>query len=277
MVMIEKYQQYELVFRHFDENGDGKISPSELQRCGGAIPGFGAERQLSLEEAEAVVMLMDSDGDGLLCLEDFVRLVDGGGEEEKAKDLKEAFKLYAGDERGHCITPKSLKRMLSNIGESKSMEDCKRMISRFDINGDGVLQFDEFMLRSIRNSCWFCSSYYVTPLLGFAKYSLFKQIQTPSSGNVPPAGAGVVFLDPTTHTRTENRCQVRNDPHVWFAAALTRGLQELSQTVNCSPSGNSSTNLANFSTISPALGLKDGSSSTQALARLATVTAASNE
>ncbi|KAK2992871.1 hypothetical protein RJ640_028113, partial [Escallonia rubra] len=146
MVMMEKYQQYERVFRHFDENGDGKISPPELQRCVGAIPGFGAERQLSLEEAEAAVVLMDSDGDGLLCLDDFVRLVDGAGEEEKAKDLKEAFKLYAGDERGHCITAKSLKQMLSKIGESKSTEDCKRMISRFDLNGDGVLQFDEFMV-----------------------------------------------------------------------------------------------------------------------------------
>ncbi|KAK3034860.1 hypothetical protein RJ639_032315 [Escallonia herrerae] len=146
MVVMDKYQQYERVFRHLDENGDGKISPPELQRCVGAIPGCGAEWQLSLEEAEAAVLLMDSDGDGLLCFEDFVRLVDGGGEEEKAMDLREAFKLYAEDERAECITPKSLKRTLSKIGESKSMEDCKRMISRFDLNGDGVLHFDEFMV-----------------------------------------------------------------------------------------------------------------------------------
>ncbi|KAK3034861.1 hypothetical protein RJ639_032316 [Escallonia herrerae] len=107
---MDKYQQYERVFRHFDENGDGKILPSELQRCVGAIPCCGVERQLSLEEAEATVLLMDSDGDGLLCFEDFVRLVDEGGEEDKAKDLREAFKFYAEDQRGadrglNCPSP----------------------------------------------------------------------------------------------------------------------------------------------------------------------------
>ncbi|KAA8530116.1 hypothetical protein F0562_004825 [Nyssa sinensis] len=174
---MDKQEQYKRVFNHFDDNGDGKISPQELQLC---VASIGWE--LSLEDAEAAVVLMDADGDGLLGLEDFVRLLEGVAEEEKVKDLREAFKMYEMD-GCDCITPNSLKRMLS--------------------------------------SGWFI--------------------------------------------------------HILFAAALTRGLQELSQIENCSASGNSSTNLDNFSTISPALGLQDGSSSTQALARLANVTAASNE
>ncbi|KAK9271755.1 hypothetical protein L1049_002118 [Liquidambar formosana] len=79
----------------------------------------------------------------MLGLEDFVRFVEGTDEEEKVKDLKEAFKMYEMDGCGY-ITPKSLKRMLSRLGESKSVNECAVMIAQFDLNGDGVLNFDEF-------------------------------------------------------------------------------------------------------------------------------------
>ncbi|KAL2538178.1 EF-hand domain-containing protein [Forsythia ovata] len=138
--LMNKYRQYERVFNQFDENGDGKISPCELQKCVGLIGGV-----MSLEEAEAAIVSMDSDEDGLLCLEDFVKLVEEAGEEEKVNDLKEAFRMYEMDGSG-CITPKSLKRMLSRLGESKTIEECKLMIDHFDINGDGQLSFDEFMV-----------------------------------------------------------------------------------------------------------------------------------
>ncbi|GKV07952.1 hypothetical protein SLEP1_g19648 [Rubroshorea leprosula] len=70
-------------------------------------------------------------------------MVEGGEEEERVKDLREAFKMYEMD-GGGCITPKSLKRMLSRLGESRSLDECKVMIAQFDLNGDGVLNFDEF-------------------------------------------------------------------------------------------------------------------------------------
>ncbi|XP_047965616.1 calcium-binding protein CML38-like [Salvia hispanica] len=93
----------------------------------------------------AAVALMDSDGDGLLSLEDFVKIVEGAGEEEKQSDLKAAFKLYA-PEGSSCITAESLKKMLSRLGQRRSVHDCKNMIAPFDINGDGVLNFDEFKI-----------------------------------------------------------------------------------------------------------------------------------
>ncbi|XWS32652.1 hypothetical protein CRYUN_Cryun22dG0008500 [Craigia yunnanensis] len=134
---MNKIHEYERVFSHFDENGDGKISPAELQQCVKAVGG-----ELSHVEAEIAVEASDTDGDGLLGLEDFIRFVEVG-EEEKVNDLKEAFKMYDMEGCG-CITPKSLKRMLSRLGESRTLEECKLMIAQFDLNGDGVLNFDEF-------------------------------------------------------------------------------------------------------------------------------------
>ena len=83
------------VFNQFDKDQDGKLSPSELRRCVRLIGG-----ELPLEEAEAVVQTLDSDGDGLLSLEDFVKLMEGEGEgEEKIKELREAFKMYDIDDK----------------------------------------------------------------------------------------------------------------------------------------------------------------------------------
>ncbi|XP_042447305.1 putative calcium-binding protein CML19 [Zingiber officinale] len=130
------------VFCHFDENDDGKISATELQSCMRSIG-----EELSHEDAVAVVESSDSDGDGLLGFDDFVRLVEGddGEEKEKEKTLREAFEVY--QETGDaCITPRSLRRALGKLGATKNVEECRIMIRQFDINGDGVITFDEFRI-----------------------------------------------------------------------------------------------------------------------------------
>lgn len=126
------------VFTYFDENDDGKISAAELECCVRTVGG-----EITPEEAQLAVESSDSDGDGMLGLEDFAKLMEASGEEEKIGELKEAFGKYA-LEGSECITPKSLKRMLSRLGESTSIDNCKAMIRKFDLNGDGVLNFDEF-------------------------------------------------------------------------------------------------------------------------------------
>ncbi|KAJ8499449.1 hypothetical protein OPV22_010001 [Ensete ventricosum] len=132
--------ELERVFHYFDENGDGKISPAELQKCMRA-----AGEELSPEDARSAVESSDSDGDGLLGMEDFVKLVEAEGEEEKGRNLRDAFGMYATEGQG-CITPSSLRRMLKRLGESRSVDECARMIQTFDLNGDGVLSFDEFKI-----------------------------------------------------------------------------------------------------------------------------------
>jgi calcium-binding protein CML len=101
--------------------------------------------QLSIEEAEAAVSFSDMDGDGLLGFQDFQCLMAGSAsEEEKTEELRQAFGMYETEPGSGCITPTSLKRMLSRLGKSRSINDCKAMIRTFDLNGDGVLSFHEF-------------------------------------------------------------------------------------------------------------------------------------
>ncbi|KAL4361155.1 hypothetical protein GQ457_04G015180 [Hibiscus cannabinus] len=132
-------EEYERVLRYFDGDGDGKVSASELSHRLGQMGG-----KLVLNEALVAVEALDSNGDGLLDLQDLINLMDeDNGEEDKLRDLREAFGMYEEDGCGF-ITPKGLKKMLSKLGESKSIDDCKLMIKHFDLNGDGVLSFEEF-------------------------------------------------------------------------------------------------------------------------------------
>ncbi|ONK65361.1 uncharacterized protein A4U43_C07F36320 [Asparagus officinalis] len=131
--------KFERILHHFDKDNDGKISPFELQSC---MKSIGEE--LSYEDAMDLVMSIDSNGDGLLELEELVKML-MENEEGEDKELREAFKMYGMDGED-CITAESLMRMLARLGNVVDVEECRSVICRFDLDGDGVISFDEFRL-----------------------------------------------------------------------------------------------------------------------------------
>ncbi|KAM3256571.1 hypothetical protein ACQJBY_049170 [Aegilops geniculata] len=164
-MVAEAVAQASSVFAAFDKDGDGKVSAAELR--GSMTAALGEE--VSEEEAAAILATVDADGDGLLDQEEFSRLglgaagddggAAGGGdddEEVRRRCLREAFAMYAtggGEEEGARITPASLRRMLGKLlgSEKMGLEECRAMICRFDLNGDGVLSFDEFRVMMMAN------------------------------------------------------------------------------------------------------------------------------
>uniref|UniRef100_A0A0E0CD40 EF-hand domain-containing protein n=1 Tax=Oryza meridionalis TaxID=40149 RepID=A0A0E0CD40_9ORYZ len=138
--------EFRRVFGSFDQDGDGKISATELRLCVKASLG----EDMPEDEVQALMASADTDGDGLLDEEEFVRLVtemeaDDDEEEdddEKCRCLREAFAMYEMEGR-RCITPLSLKLMLNKLGTHLDVAECQAMICRFDMNGDGVLTFDD--------------------------------------------------------------------------------------------------------------------------------------
>ncbi|ONK68774.1 uncharacterized protein A4U43_C05F15860 [Asparagus officinalis] len=67
------------LFHQLDENGDGKISPSELQNCLRLVG-----EELSTDDVEGFMVTVNEDGHGLLRFDDFIKLlkIEEGGEEE---------------------------------------------------------------------------------------------------------------------------------------------------------------------------------------------------
>ncbi|PUZ40222.1 hypothetical protein GQ55_9G408100 [Panicum hallii var. hallii] len=145
MVVASSPGELGSLFAAFDKDADGRISAAELRLCMRAALG----EDVTAEDAEALVASVDADGDGLLDEGEFARLVRAEAanvkeeEEQRRRGLEAAFGMYAVEGEGR-ITPASLRRMLSRLGARREVDDCRAMIRRFDLDGDGVLSFDEF-------------------------------------------------------------------------------------------------------------------------------------
>ncbi|XP_010927694.1 probable calcium-binding protein CML41 [Elaeis guineensis] len=135
---VDRPKEFHEAFRRFDCDGDGKISSNELR----AFFAWAGE-DINLDEAQQVIADFDSDGDGLMDYDDFVRLMerDNNGRDE---DLRRAFEMFELEKGSGCITPKGLQRVLSRLGDVRSIEECETMMKAYDLDGDGVLDFHEF-------------------------------------------------------------------------------------------------------------------------------------
>lgn len=132
--------EFREVFRHFDTDNDGKISAFELRAYFGSIG-----EHMSHEDAQEIVDELDTDGDNFINFEDFKKLLmqkEGSSEEDES--IKSAFEMYELEKGCGRITPKSLQRVLSRLGDSKSYDECVTMIQVYDIDGNGELDYHEF-------------------------------------------------------------------------------------------------------------------------------------
>ncbi|PON48349.1 Parvalbumin [Parasponia andersonii] len=152
---MEVSSQFKQVFEVIDENGDGKISPSELSEV---LLCLGYNKSIATREAEGMVREMDCDGDGFVDLDEFLDVVinttgNSAGKEDHAHDhLMDAFLVFDTDKNGK-ISAKELRRVLLKLGCDKcSLGECRRMIKGVDKDGDGFVDFEEFRLMMTRAS-----------------------------------------------------------------------------------------------------------------------------
>lgn len=87
---------------------------------------------------------VDADGDGFIDLHEFIALntkdVDSN---ELLENLKEAFGVFDIDKNG-SISAEELQKVLGRLEESCTIEECRKMINGVDVDGDGMISFDEF-------------------------------------------------------------------------------------------------------------------------------------
>ncbi|XP_010241567.1 PREDICTED: calmodulin-like protein 3 [Nelumbo nucifera] len=148
------------IFATFDKNSDGFINKEELTE---SLKNIG----ISTTDAEVKDMIerLDANKDGLIDLDEFCKLYDsvgkpqdrgrkdgeeGSTEEEdggvdQEMELKEAFDVFDGNKDG-LITVEELSLVLESLGlkQGWKSEDCKEMIRSVDMDGDGMVNFEEF-------------------------------------------------------------------------------------------------------------------------------------
>lgn len=133
------------LFATFDADGDGYISAAELNHslCRLGLRATGDDLTNMMER-------VDANGDGLIDLNEFSELYtalgsEAGAEEEGDREIREAFEVFDGNGDG-LITVEELSLVLKSLGlrQGDRAEACRDMISRVDLDGDGMVNFEEF-------------------------------------------------------------------------------------------------------------------------------------
>ena len=69
--------------------------------------------------------------------------------EERITEFKAAFELFDKDRDG-AINNKELGTVMRNLGQNPSEEELKQMIKEIDLDGNGVIDFNEFLYLMVK-------------------------------------------------------------------------------------------------------------------------------
>ena len=96
-------------------------------------------------ELQDMINEVDADGNGTIDFPEFLNLMarkmkDTDSEEE----LKEAFRVFDKDQNGF-ISAAELRHVMTNLGEKLTDEEVDEMIREADVDGDGQINYEEFV------------------------------------------------------------------------------------------------------------------------------------
>ncbi|CAD6447131.1 1f3d4e3a-b56d-4fd1-a0e1-481fe67ab24e [Sclerotinia trifoliorum] len=136
----EEIQAYRDAFSIFDKDGDGTISTAELAE---AMKSLG--QNPSDAEIQDMINEVDVDQSGTVDFDEFLKMMTT---ETKGVDfeqeMRSAFKVFDVDGSG-TISPEEIYKLMASLGENLSEEEIKSMVKEVDKNGDGSIDYDEFV------------------------------------------------------------------------------------------------------------------------------------
>ncbi|CAF0728614.1 unnamed protein product [Rotaria sp. Silwood1] len=144
----EELAELREAFRVFDQNGDGSITLSELRIV---LDQMGLDP--TEEELQDMIREVDEDQSGTISFAEFVDMVKKAVDTNKSsrEELFRAFQVFDLDQNGF-ITMEELRTVLQATGDRPTDEDALEMIAEADIDGDGRINYDEFVLIMTNNT-----------------------------------------------------------------------------------------------------------------------------
>ncbi|XP_029431225.1 calcium-binding protein 2-like isoform X1 [Rhinatrema bivittatum] len=133
-------------FKEFDTDQDGYIGYKELGECMRTMGYMPTEMEL-IEISQHIKMRLG----GRINFEDFVELIGPKMLAETAHmvgvhELKIAFKQFDVNGDGEISSLELLDAAQSFLGEKLKMKEVEEIIRDVDLNGDGHVDFDEFVM-----------------------------------------------------------------------------------------------------------------------------------
>ncbi|MCE0481384.1 calmodulin-like 3 [Datura stramonium] len=133
--------QFKEAITLFDKDGDGCITIEELATVIRSL-----DQNPTEEELCHMISEVDADHDnGAMEFTEFLNLISKKMKEtDQEEELKEAFKVFDKDQNGY-ISANDLRHVMINLGEKLTDEEAEQMIKEADLDGDGQVNFDEFV------------------------------------------------------------------------------------------------------------------------------------
>ncbi|VAI13242.1 unnamed protein product [Triticum turgidum subsp. durum] len=146
-ISSEQMSEFREAFAFFDKDGDGCITAEELSTV---IRSLG--QSPTPEELRDMVRDVDADGNGTIEFAEFLALMsrkadadaDAADAADPEEELREAFRVFDKDHDGH-ISKAELRHVMISLGEKLTDEEVDGMIQEADLDGDGLVNFDEFV------------------------------------------------------------------------------------------------------------------------------------
>ncbi|KAI0985112.1 hypothetical protein GJ496_001066 [Pomphorhynchus laevis] len=121
-------------FDVFDTNKDGCLDFYEIKV---AMKALGVDKNKS-------EILNALGGESFINYENFQKFaLNAIINRDQIGEIERAFRLFDDDNSG-SINIRKLKRVARELGQSISEEEMQSMIEQFDLNGDGLIDIDEF-------------------------------------------------------------------------------------------------------------------------------------
>ncbi|XP_077023997.1 uncharacterized protein LOC143689698 [Tamandua tetradactyla] len=139
----EQVARLKQAFALADKNGDNTIDAEELASVLKSL-GYNPTEEL----LKTLIASMDTDHDGVINFQEFLevmakRMEMVGGQQGT---LREAFRVFDLNNDGH-ISVAELKQVVANAGVEVSEEELDAMIREADVNQDGQVDYEEFVLK----------------------------------------------------------------------------------------------------------------------------------
>jgi len=135
-----QHAEFKEAFDEFDKDGSGTISNKELLHVLRSIGQNPTE-----DEILQLVIESDVNGDGTIDFPEFLEMMKRkSSETDQMESLKEAFKIFDKNKNGY-IEAKELKAVTTTLGQSLSNEEFDAFWKEADLNGDGKLDYEEFI------------------------------------------------------------------------------------------------------------------------------------
>ncbi|XP_073971179.1 calmodulin-alpha-like isoform X2 [Rhodnius prolixus] len=136
----EQVAEFKEAFMLFDKDEDGAITMAEL----GVVMRSLGQRPTETELRD-MVNGVDQDGNGSIEFNEFLQMMSKKMKGAEGEDeLREAFRVFDKNNDG-LISNSELRHVMTNLGEKLSDEEVDDMIKEADLDGDGMVNYAEFV------------------------------------------------------------------------------------------------------------------------------------